>query len=321
MILNESLSRNSLVGAIMMQFSLLIYGMLQFRLQGNGFYKILRGHKSPDAQISLIRKFLLLLWFTYKEIVVTAVSGYLGYLVYVSMNIQSDGYLIRNLFIGIPACTYFVLTWYLQGRDTLKLKIQRCTMVYDSRGQRRSDSPSINDNVKLTPQEICALIQEATNSRSVPREKNKVQLKTSQQRHFEKGWQNLERHNVKIAVKANVLLASERSHEIKFPVVGLKDGTVKLFERDEDTSWLLVDGISGWSFYDVNARLVQPEIAPPLTGWQRRANQHFFWRHLLDVPVDGWVWFHLKRPVETYRNNTVNVCQKTKTFNTKTGCV
>jgi len=97
----------------------------QCALQGNPFYKLLRGQKISTLKISIMRKIVMLLWFIYKEIIITAVSGYMGYLFYYMINVQSDGSIIRNIFVIIPALISFILTWNLQGQEFLKLKIPR----------------------------------------------------------------------------------------------------------------------------------------------------------------------------------------------------
>ena len=122
-------------------------------------------------------------------------------------------------------------------------------------------------------------------------------MKTQYQKRVENTMQFYENQKIKAAIKSGILPKSESSIKIEHPVVGFKENTVKIFEWYEDTSWLLIEGISGWSFYDAKARLLLFEIVPQLTNLQKKIHQHNLGKYLIFVPKNKWVWFYLKRPV------------------------
>ena len=335
----------------------------QCAFQGHPFYKFLQGKKTPHLKITLIRKTVMLLWFIYKEMIVTAVSGYMGYLFYFMMDLQSDNGFTRNIFVIITAFVSFILTWRLQGRKMLKLKIPRNEIRWEP-----DDVPEkcMHENMEITLKTIQALIQKNKNTslafhikvimKIMPvhglifyffilyllagcayfashnhrdmlffwlkwnccalffywttclvyyvfiekklNHKSMENIKTHGQWYSEKFLLGAALIKVGAGIKSGALQKSEQFHKIKFPVVGFKDKKVKVFEWYEDTSWLLNDGIAGWNFYDAQARLVLPKIVPPLTGWKRKLRQNFLGKYLNDVPIEGWVWFHLKHPVK-----------------------
>jgi len=133
-----------------------------------------------------------------------------------------------------------------------------------------------------------------------------TRLKTQQQKIVEDGWNMRKNKELRLTVRKGLLPLTELSTKIKFPVLGFKGTDVSVFHIREDTSHRLpIADITQWSFYDANACLVQPSIVPPLTGWRRHVRQHFLGKLFLDIPLDGWVWFHLRHPVESCHNEVV----------------
>ena len=127
-------------------------------------------------------------------------------------------------------------------------------------------------------------------------------LKSNQQIFIEKCLAFYENQRLQNDINRRLLSESERLHTIQFPVLGLKGTTTQLFHQRDCTSSLRDEGISGWIFYDANARLVQPDIVPPLTGWRKRLQNHYLGKYLFEQPQNGWIWFHLKHPVEFHTN-------------------
>jgi hypothetical protein len=133
-----------------------------------------------------------------------------------------------------------------------------------------------------------------------------LMYQTNMQQMVERGLEMRDNKELRRAINEGSLPVDERSQKLKFPVLGFKGGTVSIFHIREDTSRRLpIADSTHWIFYDADARLVQPGITPPLTGWRRRVRLSFWGRWLIDVPENGWVWFQLKHPVEFHRDEVI----------------
>ena len=133
-----------------------------------------------------------------------------------------------------------------------------------------------------------------------------VCFKTKMQITIERGLRYQRDQEVKHGVRNGNLSVSECSCKIKFPLVGFRNKTsMILLENEKAPSFLSGEEMPFWTFFDSNARLLQSGIVPPLTGWRKRIRRHFIGRWLIDVPEDGWIWFHLKHPVECHRTEMV----------------
>jgi len=136
---------------------------------------------------------------------------------------------------------------------------------------------------------------------------NTKRFKTNLQKTVERGLYFQEKRRVNEAIKQGFFDKSELSHKIKFPITGLKNEVKTIFNFYEDTSYLITEDFSKWIFYDANFYLVVPQLIPPLIGWRRKVRQHFIGKYFLELPIDGWVCFILKRPVEKLNINLSEV--------------
>ena len=142
----------------------------------------------------------------------------------------------------------------------------------------------------------CVFLQQNHRGGRAVRFKTRMQITMERALHYKRA------QEIKRGVQDCRLPASEYSCKIKFPVVGFRNETcMVLFGHEEMSSLLSVEEVPLWTFFDSNARLVQAGVVPPLTGWRKRIRRNFFGRWLIDVPENGWIWFHLKHPVECHR--------------------
>ena len=132
-------------------------------------------------------------------------------------------------------------------------------------------------------------------------QKDSIVFKTNPQKNIERNLYYKEKQKIKIAYNKGLLQKIDYFCIIKYPIIGKKDNKIKSFHHNEDTSFLLEDEISKWIFYDSNELVVQPYIISPLKGWQKRVRQHWLGKYFIELPLNGWVWFYLKRPVEKYK--------------------